>query len=83
MAKTTIREEEVIMESIYAIRPGEGRQWCITLGRQLVRSKLSPAAAIQLARRLARERYQRTGAPARVEFLGGVAPIVLGMYGLR
>lgn len=71
------------MESIYAIRPAEGRQWCITLGRQLVRSKLSPAAAIQLARRLARDRFERTGAPAKVEFFGGVAPIVLGHYGVR
>jgi hypothetical protein len=53
------------------------------MGQQLVRSQLCPAMAIQLARRLAREHHHVTGVPARVEFLGGKMPIVLGSYGVQ
>jgi len=70
------------MKSIYSISQREDRQWCITLGQRLVRSQLCPAAAIQLARRLAREHHHVTGYPSRVEFVGGNAPIVLGRYGM-
>jgi hypothetical protein len=71
------------MKSVYSICQREGRQWCITMGQQLVRSQLCPAMAIQLARRLAREHHHATGSPARVEFLGGAMPIVLGSYGVQ
>lgn len=70
------------MKSVYSISECEGRQWCITLGRRLLRSQLSPAVAIMLARRLAREHHVATGTPSRVEFLGGSMPIVLGRYGV-
>ena len=71
------------MKSVYSICEREGLQWCITLGKRLVRCQLSPAVAIQLARRLARAHHDATGCPARVEFVGGVMPIVLGRYGIR
>jgi len=71
------------MKSVYSICQREGRQWCITMGQQLLRSQLCPAVAIQLARRLAREHHDATGFPARVEFLGGKMTIVLGSYGVQ
>jgi len=71
------------MKSVYSICQREGRQWCITMGQQLVRSQLCPAMAIKLARHLAREHHHVTGSPARVEFLGGKMPIVLGSYGVQ
>ncbi|MDR3444239.1 MULTISPECIES: hypothetical protein [Dyella] len=71
------------MKSVYSVCEREGRQWCITLGKRLVRSQLCPAVAIKLARRLAREHHDVTGVPARVEFLGGKMPIVLANYGMQ
>jgi hypothetical protein len=71
------------MRSVYSICERDGRQWCITLGQRLLRSQLCPAAAIQLARRLAREHHDATGVPSRVEFLGGKMPIVLASYGIQ
>lgn len=71
------------MKSVYFISEREGRQWCITVGQRLLRSQLCPAVAIKLARRLAREHHHATGFPARVEFLGGKLPIVLGRYGVQ
>lgn len=70
------------MRSVYSICERENRQWCITLGKHLVRSQLCPAVAIKLARRLAREHHDATGDPSRVEFLGGKMPIVLASYGV-
>jgi hypothetical protein len=71
------------MKSVYSICQRDGRQWCVTLGQQLVRSQLCPAVAIKLARHLAREHHYATGFPSRVEFIGGKMPIVLGSYGVQ
>lgn len=71
------------MKSVYSICEREGRQWCVTLGQQLVRSQLCPAVAIKLARRLAREHHYATGFPSRVEFLSEKMTIVLGRYGVQ
>lgn len=71
------------MKCVYAISEREGGRWCITLGKQLLRTQLCPGAAINLARRLAREHHHATGCPARVDFLGGTAPIVLAQYGMH
>lgn len=71
------------MKSVYAVCEREGRQWCITLGQRMIGSQLRPAAAIQLARRLAREYHHATGFPSRVLFFGGDTSIVLGSYGVQ
>ncbi|AHX14986.1 hypothetical protein CH75_18600 [Dyella jiangningensis] len=68
------------MNAIYSVSEREGRKWCVLRGHQLLHSKLCPAAAIILARQLARRDHDETGSAARVEFLGGLFPIVLANY---
>ncbi|WP_130617050.1 hypothetical protein [Dyella amyloliquefaciens] len=71
------------MKSIYSICEHKGQRWCVSLDQKLVETELSPAMAITLARRLAREYHDATGVPALVEFVGGEEPIVLGSYGVH
>lgn len=71
------------MSAIYSISEGKGRQWCISLDRELLLGELRLGSAINLARNIARADHDTTGRGVRVEFLAGEAPVVLARYGTQ
>jgi hypothetical protein len=68
------------MSILFAIQEDDAGMWCICRGQTCLANRLTLARAITEARRLARDRHDRTGLTASVELVSPEGATCLGHY---